>query len=439
MSPYFDVTDGPSRAAERLAAVLAKREAGVDFVVPVERLSETEFARVPPALLEALPDRLEAAVFDVKQPDEAEPRSLHGKLVLLESDGWTAALVGSSNFSAPGLGLDGSGNVEIGIAIGSPTGDDVSRALSRLALVGERVDLNDETTELEAVEDPEQKVPPIPSGFVQVLGEPGPPARLEIELNAHGLPAEWWMRTPDDSAILDHELWVRQGRKALTAVDAPAGDLPFNVAIEWRTATGERTRTNLPVNVTDPGRLPAPAALRDLPVDALLRALASVRPLHEAVVDAVERHERNEQRALDHLDPLKRFSPTGQLLYRTRELSAALAGLRERLERPAATLDAFRWRLEGAFGPTAIADKLIEERRTGRSVEGEEAFMLAEIALTLANLDLRAASRFIPNQLSDMRAMVRATLRGLRSRWEALPQTSGLDGYVHEAFARAMR
>src|SRR3954449_8056373 len=69
MSPYFDVADGPNRTARRLAAILAKREAGVDFVVPVDRLSEADVAQVPAALLEALPRRIEAAVYDVKQPD----------------------------------------------------------------------------------------------------------------------------------------------------------------------------------------------------------------------------------------------------------------------------------------------------------------------------------------------------------------------------------
>ena len=81
------------------------------------------------------------------------------------------------------------------------------------------------------------------------------------------------------------------------------------------------------------------------------------------------------------IDPHKRFSPSGQILYRTRELSAALVGLRERLERPAASVEAFLWRLEGPFGPAEIATKLIEERRTNRSIPGEEPFMLAEIGL----------------------------------------------------------
>lgn len=437
MSPYFDVADGPSRAAGRLAAILAKREASVDFIVPVEHLGEREIAKVPQALIDAFPKRMDVAIHDVRQPDEAEPRRLHGKLVLLESDGWIAALVGSSNFSAPGLGLDGGGNVEIGLAIGAPQGGTVAKALLELALSGEEVELD--SVEYEAVEDPEETQPSVPVGFVQVLGDPGPPARLEIEIAGEGLPRAWWMRTPDGQEILDAEGWRRDGGGSVVGVDAPGGELPFNVAIEWRTKAGEAARASLPVNVTDPGRLPAPAELRALPVQALLRALASVRPLHEGVVEAIERHERSRAGALDELDPLKRFSPSGQLLHRTREMSAALAGLRERVERPAATLDAFRWRLEGPFGPLAIAEKLIEERRENRSVEGEEAFMLAEIALTLAGVDLKKATRFVPDQFGAMRRALRDTVRDLDSRCKTLPDAPGLDAYVRDAFARAAR
>ena len=42
--------------------------------------------------------------------------------------------------------------------------------------------------------------------------------------------------------------------------------------------------------------------------------------------------------------------------------------------------------------------------------------MLAEIGLTLANVNLEAASRFIPEQRPRMRRAVRATIRSLAKR-----------------------
>jgi hypothetical protein len=435
MSPYFDMTGEASRAAERLGEILSTRGASAAFVVPFE--SERNIVGVPAALLNGLPARIDTTIFDVKQPDESELRGLHGKLVLLESDDWIAALVGSSNFSAAGLGLDRGGNVEIGIAVGAAQDSSVGAALRGLALAGISIDID--AVGYEPVEDPDETLPAVPAGFVQALGDPGPPAQLEIELVPSGLPEEWEVTTPDGKALLGADEWRSGGRKRLNTIPAPDGDLPFNLTIVWCDSAGVRNRLNLPVNVTDPGRLMGPAELRTLPVDVLLRALASVRPMHEAVTDALERQARSRGLAASELDPLKRFSPTGQLLHRTRELSEALAGLRGRLERPAATMDTFVWRIEGPFGPVAIARKLIEERHTNREVEGEAAFMLAEVALTLARVDLGQASRFAPRKRSKMREVIREAVAELEALRPDIATAPNLAGYVDDAFARATR
>jgi phosphatidylserine/phosphatidylglycerophosphate/cardiolipin synthase-like enzyme len=440
MSPFFDTGESPSRAAKRLVEVLSKRGAAVEFIVPVDHLGERETIQVPRALLDAFPGRVEVGLFDVNQPNEGESRRLHGKLILLESEAWVSALVGSSNFSAPGLGLGGGGNLEVGLAIGAPAGSAAGNDLVKLALRGEEIAI--EQADFEAETDPEERVLPIPAGFLQALGDPGPPAVIEFELEAELLPEEWWARTPDGHELLDSASWTTAGRNPLVKVSAPTGELPFNVTLQWRGADGVIVPpTNLPLNVTDPARLPPPEELRSLPLDAILRALASVRPLHEAVVEALQRRERSAARAShdDEIDSLKRFSPSGQILYRTRELSAALVGLRERLERPAASVEAFLWRLEGPFGPTEIATKLIEERRTNRSIPGEEPFMLAEIGLTLANVNLEAASRFIPEQRPRMRRAVRATIRSLAKRCADAEAAPSLQAYVEDAFRRALK
>jgi hypothetical protein len=439
MSPYFDAGESPSRAAKRLVEVLSKRGAAVDFIVPVDHLGERALVQVPRALLDALPPRIEVRLFDVKQPNEGESRRLHGKLIILGSDAWVAALVGSSNFSAPGLGLAGGGNLEVGLAIGAPAGSAAGKGLVNLALWGEEIEI--EHADFLAEADPEERVLAIPAGFLQALGDPGPPSVIELELDADHLPAEWWVRTPDGHDLLDAASWITAGRKPLVKLTAPTGELPFNVALHWRSADGEVVTANLPLNVTDSARLPPPEELRSLPVEAILRALASVRPLHEAVVEALHRQERAADRARHdgEIDPHKRFSPSGQILYRTRELSAALVGLRERLERPAASVDAFLWRLEGPFGPAEIANKLIEERRTNRSIPGEEPFMLAEIGLTLANVDLERASRFIPEHRARMRRALRATIRALAERSADAEAAASLQSYVDDAFRRALR
>jgi hypothetical protein len=326
------------------------------------------------------------------------------------------------------------------LAIGAPAGSAAGNDLAKLALRGEEIAIDHADFSSEA--DPDERILPIPAGFLQVLGDPGPPAVIEFEFEAELLPDEWSVRTPDGHELLDSASWTAAGRKPLVKVSAPTGELPFNVTLQWRGADGVVVPpTNLPLNVTDPARLPPPEELRSLPVDAILRALASVRPLHEAVVEALQRRERTVAQGSNdgEIDPHKRFSPSGQILHRTRELSAALVGLRERLERPAASVEAFLWRLEGPFGPAEIATKLIEERRTNRSIPGEEPFMLAEIGLTLANVDLEAACRFIPDQRPRMRSAVRATIRSLSKRCADADAAPSLKRYVEDAFRRALR
>lgn len=436
MSPYFDRGDRPSRAGARLTEVLAKRSAEVRFIVPVEHLSERDVVQVPAALLDSIPKRIPSQLLDVRQPEPKEPRRLHGKLILLESDTWVSALVGSSNFSAAGLGLGGGGNLEIGVAVGAPSSSDEGRTLKALALPGEPVSL--EEAELEGVDDPDEVVVQIPAGFVQVLGEPGPPPELHIELDPTTLPPSWSIDTPDGRPLLDSVTWKRRGSPRVAVVSIHGEQLPFNVALRWDDDADTSPRVNFPVNVTDPARLPPPEELRSLPVDAVLRALASTRPLHEGIVKALARPERRpDPDRTDEMDPLKRFSPSGQLLHRTRELSAALAGLKARLERPAATLDAFLWRVHGTFGPVEIGRRLVEERRLGRSLAGEEAFMLAEIGLTLASVELDKSSRFIPDERKSMRSAIRNAAEELQALCVELDEAPELRAYVHDAFKRA--
>jgi hypothetical protein len=438
MSPYFDTkasANGPSR---RLADLMSPRSKAIEFVVPVEYLGDQQIAQAPGALLDGLPDQV-TGIFDIEQPDRSEPRKLHGKLILIESHRWISALVGSSNFTSAGLGLGGGGNVEVGIAVGAAQGTDTADVLAELALRGEEVFLEDDGV---ALEDPQEREVPVPAGFVQVLGDPGPPACLEFELDPPQLPAEWSISTPDGHRLTDRDMWEHAGRLSLFDLPTPNGELPFNIAIRWRARDGETRVGSLPVNVTDPAGLPPPAELRELPVDLLIRALASLRPLHEAADAEARRRRRRERKTekpLSELDPLRRFSPSGQLLYRTQELSGALAGLQQRLERPAASLDAFLWRVTGPFGPVQIAEKLIAERRANRSIPGEEAFMLAEIGLTLAAIDVEKASRLIPERKRRMRRVLRDAVNALENMCGELDPASPLTAYVRGAFSRARR
>jgi len=190
--------------------------------------------------------------------------------------------------------------------------------------------------------------------------------------------------------------------------------------------------------VTEPGLLPPPDELRDLPVEALLRALASTRPLHESLAAAIrELHRPTADGPEPALDPLQRYSASGHLFQRTRRLSAALIGLQRRLERPASNLDALIWRLEGPFGPKAVAEGLLRDIEEARSaIKGESSFLIAELALTLARVDWNSTARTLG--AATVRPHARKALEDVRNlAHKRLPRDRRLAAYVKDALAEA--
>jgi hypothetical protein len=208
---------------------------------------------------------------------------------------------------------------------------------------------------------------------------------------------------------------------------------PFFLQVRWEEE--ESWSATWPVNVTEPAHLPPPEELRSLPAEALLRALASTRPLMD-VLPSILRQLADEERlkGIPELDPLKRHSTSGLLLQRTRALSRALSGLKQRLERPAANLDALEWRLKGPFGPAAIGKALLDEEDRD-SIEGERSFLLAEIALTLSRVDWESTAKLLP--LDEVLVQVRQVLADLKGLHDPASVDPRLEDYVKRAFEAA--
>ena len=219
----------------------------------------------------------------------------------------------------------------------------------------------------------------------------------------------------------------------------PGDPLPPYLEVRWTDATGTEVTATWPANVTDRAALPPPSELANLPVEVLLAALASSRPLPVAV----EHELRQRATALGTgdldvaLDPHKRFDDSRTLLRRTRRASLALWRLGERLARPAASVDTVRWRLHGPVGPLAIADGLVEANDHGRLLPGEPHFLIAELALTIAGVDWDSVLG--GEHRRAVRSEVLEVVAELRQRFEDLPPTDddGLQRYVDDALGRA--
>ena len=82
------------RQSRFLGSLRRRGSVHATFVVPVDYAEAASVIRAPPVDLRR---QLERASIEFQElPQEADPRGLVRKAVLLESDGWLAALVGSS-------------------------------------------------------------------------------------------------------------------------------------------------------------------------------------------------------------------------------------------------------------------------------------------------------------------------------------------------------
>lgn len=439
LSPFFDTGRQATPAAGALEHLLARTgEREVTFVLPADQLSERTIVRAPRSLQAAMSSGAEPR-FEAFPPDPTgDPRRLHAKALVLESADWVAAFIGSSNFTSAGYGLSGASHVEVNVALGADAGSEMGKALSKLIPQGEELDIAE--VDWESQEDEDEEPPrPVPWGFLSCLAEPGPPPLLLLEVDDSTLPEEWSVSTPADFALTNVVAWVEAGNQPRLELALPDDSLPFWVKVRWR-EDQEWFEAGMPVNVTDPSKLPPPLELRSLPVELLLRVLASSRPIYESMAVEIERREAVRSGNLPpELDPLKRYSNVGQLLGRARRVSAALEGLRNRLEQPVGSLDTLRWRLFGPVGPKAIAEGLLREAEDPSAglVSGESSFILAELALTLKRVDWSSTFRLIDARAA--RAEVRQLKTDLGELRARFPAARALEDYLDEAFAEAAR
>jgi hypothetical protein len=187
------------------------------------------------------------------------------------------------------------------------------------------------------------------------------------------------------------------------------------------------------VNVVEPASLPAPEVLRDLTLDSLVDILGSTRPLHLAVAHVLKKRARQQSTDIE-LDPHRRVNTETFLLRRTRRVALALERLRERLERPAFSVDALDWRLKGPVGPLALATAFRRDARTS----SEARFFLAELGLTLGRVrvDRVAEGGLSSKIISERIGILIDEVENLASSLDGT-DSPVIEGYVRDAFEAA--
>jgi hypothetical protein len=378
VSPYWDANDGTVLKA--VNGLLTGRPASKlwhDVAVTIGPGGETSF---PPVHLK------NGLVDEVVQlgPIDENIRPLHAKCLVLHSNQWVAALIGSSNHTRAGLGMGGSRrHRELNVWLGAPADSQEGMALWDLVPLGIVVDI-EAPYEPADDEDEAEELAVLPAFFQLCrLSKSSVTWSLTLTFETAASPKAWRVTLPNHDLVIDHAEWRRQGSPASGTHKLGSDDLPMFVDVEW-----DGAKTSWVVIADDRHELPPGFGLKDLRSAHLLEALASGKTLAQAMREKLERDAHNRQggSAGIVIDPLKRFDSRGTLLRRGRALAAALSALERRLARPVTTLDALEARLSGPLGPRFIARKVVDDHADGTIARSEAMFTVAEVALVVSRV-----------------------------------------------------
>lgn len=432
-SPFFNATDSARGVVEKLVSIMGiKGERKITFHASGTELPDHSVDLGLPELFRKpwLPRVNHRFAWSKPHDADGNNRPLHAKCLSLERDEHRMFLIGSSNFTASGTGVDPNCNVEANLAyVVPPAESKFWRSCEESVPPSEIIDLD--RTEVRFLKPSEQTsesemMPPLPTWFEQALFDPSPEhGRLSLSFSKSS--HAFSIKDEDGELVLSSESLSPSDGPFTHTVEWQRTKPPSYLLVEWPAADGITRESIWVVNVTDTSKLPPPAELRDLSLDALVEVLTSSRPLYEAVERALERQSRlaAREQALE-LDPHRRVDTSGYLLKRVQRVSRAMEGLRERLERPLSSFDALRWRLRGPIGALALARGIVKEN------DPAAAFLIAEIALTLNQVRWHEPERFLGKD--RVREEIESVQRELQSRAEGATATGDIKRYVRKAF-----
>ncbi|UGA43036.1 hypothetical protein HU230_0032905 [Bradyrhizobium quebecense] len=435
LSPFFDEETRAGATAEAFAALLTVRgKRWLSFAGPGRTLPDgTVQIDAPATLKKSSHPSLQHTFAVVEQRIEIErkqeDRPLHAKSVWLERGDRALYMLGSSNFTAAGLGLHPRHNIELNLAY------IIRDRASRFGkLCAQSWPHENELEDIESVQflggSPDSAdnldAPPLPAAFglaLFCLDKHG--ARLELEIGTDA-PLVFEILSNEHGSLLDNQGWASSGSPHAVVLPWDTKRPPSSLEVRWHDAAKHEWSAPWIVNVADTSALPPPDELGSLSLAELIEILTSARPLHEVVLRILQRRESQKQPGTAiEVDPHKRVDTSQFLLRRMRRVAQALEGMRERMQQPVSSLDALRWRLRGPIGPVALAKRLSAEDSEGA------AFMIAEVAATLRSVVWR------PLGTLDKHAIgleVSEITRSLQELAHAAPAPSGLAAYVATSF-----
>lgn len=244
LSPFFDDDQHASATAAVFADLLTTRgDRRLTITAPGRTLADgTMQIDAPAALKKSSHPSLRHEFSVVQQRVEIEgkheDRPLHAKSVWLERDGRALYMLGSSNFTAAGLGLHPRHNIELNIAYlirdcGSRFGKLCAQSWPQETELDElnQVQFLGGTTDSAENSD----TPSLPAAFglaLYCLDERG--GRLELEIGGDAPPI-FEVGSKEEASLLDAAGWIRGGRQKMVIVPGSRSDRPARLKSAGRT------------------------------------------------------------------------------------------------------------------------------------------------------------------------------------------------------------
>ncbi len=393
VSPFFDPPESKNAPVDQLWQLLRQRgEVTVGYHVAGEECAGWEelghsrwMLHAPKSLCRTPRQRAIVEFARVTPPDS---RPLHAKGVWLQDDRYAVYQIGSSNFTSAGMGIGKRSNLEANLVyvLDSNRDGKLFKAVEATFPKSELVDPADVTWQPTPNDEDADALSQIalPTFFRDAVYSRDANGNSVISLEFLGERKDGFTLLIEgtDKTWFDSNRWQTEGSP--TKLTLPwATILPpsgFDVQLDDQVGAAW-----WPVNVASPDSLPPPDELKDLPLAVLMDLLGSSRPLHRVMAEYLARKSKSDSHTVvSAIDPHKRVDTSSFLLQRTRRLSWALSRMRERIERPAATIETLHWRLHGPVGVMALAEAIVREAAS----PSESAFLLAEMALELSRANV---------------------------------------------------
>jgi len=405
-SPFFDLNDDSSRVTAALCKLMARGGSRrLSFCVPAMR--DADPAAVPrlaaPKSLLVAPQNYQGEVTVRMLPEtdsDKNRRPWHAKMIALQSNSYSALMIGSSNFTCAGMGVGPYRNAEANLlSVVDYSLNKESRQLDSLWPDMDRVS-DPESAEWmgphpEFEEEERAVAPLLPSGFLSATYRAGDQRQIMLTLDPEGLPEQWVVYAcgPAERELLSATEW--QDGDSASSVELAWADAqpPFRLLVRW-----SDDEAFWPINVEDIKTLPPPPELEKMTADDMLMILAAADPSAAFRAWAKQQQPtRDFDSDLDSatptdLNPLRQYDLQTTFLHRVRRRARVLAQVRERLQQPVYGRQALDWRLRGLVGVQSLADRLVREVVNADGSVAEALLTLADFLIVLREVQYQPAN-----------------------------------------------